>query len=245
MICQGCKQDLPIERFGRTAKSKRRSRRCSGCKRSATCNVKRWHKKGRECSRCGETRPCPEQITDFPWRPGVCQPCIDAKARARTSEWARWKRKIDPEWRARQVAASIRWQHRHPDRVREANRQRFLSTVADAKRHERLKEDQRMRYRLKREREGKPAKPMSAAAYVARYGNGFGNSRKVPSEPLVEPLRRAVEEIGQTAFSDVSGVSPLRIHEIVNERTERISMVNADKLCTHLGIPFNFIYPDL
>lgn len=243
--CKTCKRELPASDFAKV-KSGGRSRRCRHCKRRMTFNVKRWHKHGRECSRCGETRPCPDQITDFPWREiAICQPCIDAKARARTSEWARWKRRVDPEWRRRQIDAMLKWQAKHPEQVREINKRRYERAKSDPVRRERIRENARMNYRMNRERIGKPPKPLTAEVYERLYGAGFGRSKTVPIEPLASMLKQAIEDIDRHSLADVSGVSERRIYDIVNDKQNRISLVHADRFCVYFDVPFKVLYPDI
>jgi hypothetical protein len=242
MICAGCKRDLPIENFAKV-KSKRRSRRCSGCKRRATTSIKRWHTKGRECTRCGLTVPCPEQITDYPWREiAICKPCISAKANARTAEWARWKRANDEEWANRQRAAALRWQARNPEMVRANNQRRYVRIKADAVRHEQLKGDQRMRHRLRQEKLGRPSKPLTAQTYVARYGSGVSRVKVVPVGPLLPMLREAVETVGKGVVADIAGVPERRLYEYLHRREANLSIISADKLCVYFGTPFSLLY---
>jgi hypothetical protein len=246
MICLKCKRDLPIERFTRSRdKAKRRSRRCSGCKRSATCAVKRWHKQGRPCARCAQTVPCPEQITDYPWRDGICKACQKAKTREFQREWARNRRAADPEYRRRQIAATLRWQKRNRAVVRIHEQRRYERMRADPERYARFKGDQRMRYRLRRERAGAAPPPLSVESYVERYGTGFGKAPTVPAEPLAPLLRSALAEVSEASFARESDVSPRRIRDIVSGVATRVSLVNADKLCVYLGLPFTLIYGDL
>jgi hypothetical protein len=246
MICQKCKRDVPIERFATTPKG-RRARRCSGCKRHATTSVKRWHKKGRECARCGQTVPCPEQITDFPWREtAICKPCIKAKARARCAEWAREKVAADDEFRQRRIAASRRWQARNPDAVYAAERRRWDKVRADPERYARAKEDARMRYRLRRERAGSPSKPLSEATYLRLYGTGVSKARSklVPVEPLLPLLSAAVELHGEVAVARASGVPERRLFDLLHRRSRNVSIISADKLCVYLDHPFSLVYAE-
>lgn len=241
MICQTCKQDRPIRFFAKNKADKRRSRRCSSCKRSATCKIRRWHKEGRECSRCGAFRECPAEITDYPWRPAVCQTCQKAKANARTAAWARTKRATDPEWRQRQIEATLRWQERNPEKVAANHKRTYEMMMADPERHERRREDARMAYRLRREKAGKQHRPLTEEEYVKRYGHGFGQS---PTVPVNEELRRlALKEI-ETAESGWWW-QDRRLREVAAGTAENISLVTADRLCTRFGVPLNLIYPEL
>jgi hypothetical protein len=244
MICMTCKRDLPIERFAWTPK-KRRSRRCSGCKRRATTSVKRWHEKGRKCSRCATTVPCPAQITDFPWRDAaVCKACIRAGDRDRQREWARVKRATDPDFRRRSAEASKRWQQANLARVYAAERERYRRIRQDPERHAAYKETIRMRYRLRREQDGAPVKPVSEKTYLKNYGTGVSKFKVVPIDPLLEMLREAVETIGEGAVADVSGIPARRLYDYLHRRQANVSIIAADKLCVYFGTPFSLVYGD-
>lgn len=242
MICVKCDRELPIERFAwtsRTTKSpRRRSRRCSDCKRTATCNVKRWHKKGRDCSRCGQVRPCPAQITDFPWRPAVCKDCIKAKERARQREWAAEKRANDPDFRRRQIDATIRWQQRNREYRLEAEKRRHRAIRSDPQRLARRREDQRMRYRMRREQAGNPTRPVSQKTYIKRYGRGSYTHDRVAVEPLM-PLLLARDP---RELAESSGLNRSTIDRLLTGRNTDLMLPDADKLCVALGIPISLIY---
>ena len=237
MICMSCKRDQPIERFAKPRKTGRRSRRCSSCKKTATCAVKRWHAKGRDCSRCGQIRPCPAEITDFPWRPAVCAACQKANERRRQAEWAAAKRASDPDFRRRQIDATLRWQKSHPEYVLNAERTRYAKIKADPERWARYKEDARMRYRLRQMRNGRTVRVLSEKTYMRKYGTGFGNGPSVPvTEELLQLVRRTVERDGRHGDK--------RIYGILNGQ-KRVSLVTADRLCAQYGMPLNLIYPEL
>jgi ribosomal protein S25 len=237
MICTSCKQDKPVRFFAKPKKG-RRSRRCSACKRTATCAVNRWHREGRECSRCERVRDCPAEITDYPWRPAVCQICIRAKANERTAAWARDKRAQDPQWRRRQIEATLRWQGRNPEKVAEGHARRYAKMMADPERHEARKEDARMAHRLRQERKGRASKPVSEKRYVERYGTGYSSKLTIP---VNDELRRLVA-LEVDAYGNRE--SDKRVREILRG-VDRISLVTADRICTALGVPLSLVYPEL
>jgi DnaJ-domain-containing protein 1 len=239
VICQSCKQERPIEWFAKPRGTGRRSRRCSSCKKWATCAVKRWHKKGRECSRCAQIRPCPEEITDFAWRPAVCQECQKAKARERQAAWAREKRQNDPEFRRRQIATSRRWQERNPDYVTNAERRRYQAIKADPVRQARHREDARMRYRLRQMQQGRNPRMLSAKTYAKHYGTGFGAAATVE---VADELRRlTIRDVEQNGHRNIDK----RVREIASGQKTRISLVTADRLCVKYGLTLSLVYPEL
>lgn len=245
MTCLKCKRELPIERFAWTPASdkspRRRSRRCSGCKRTATTSVKRWHKLGRECSRCGQTWPCPAAITDYPWRDAICKACSKASERERQKLWSREKRANDPAFRRRQIDATLRWQARHPEYVVAAERARYERIKADPERWERHKEDARMRYRLRQERIGRPSKPVTSHTYIKRYGDPHRGPR-IDATPLRELLHEVLETSGLPGFAEEAGYSFSFVHRVWMGRYKTLAVSDADALCVSLGMPLNLVY---
>jgi hypothetical protein len=242
VICMSCKRDLPIHRFAVTPASKR-SRRCAGCKCTATCNVKRWHKHGRECSRCGEVKPCPAQITDFPWRPAVCQLCQKTKERDRQREWAAQKRANDDDFRRRQIEATLRWQQRHPEYVIEAEHRRYAAIKADPERYERHKESARMRYRLRQQKAGRQIRPISEAEYEQRYGTARGKlTPRVPTAPLARLLRDVFD---LEAVADAARLSSSFVGRVARGEYDAkgLTIRDADALCIALGTALTLVYP--
>jgi hypothetical protein len=239
VICMSCKKDRPIESFAKPRGTNRRARRCTSCKKTATCAVKRWHKRGRECSRCGEVRPCPDQITDYAWRPAICAVCQRAAQRARQAEWARVKRANDDDFRRRQIEATRRWLDAHPDYKIEAERRRYRAIKADPARYERLKEDARMRYRLRQMAKGRDVRVLSAKTYAKRYGTGYGNA---PTVEVNDELRRLAKQ--DLALHGDRGTDK-RVREIASGLKWRVSLMTADRLCVKYGIPLTLLFPDL
>ena len=77
----------------------------------------------------------------------VCCFCQEERTRERKREWARQQRQ-DPEFRARQVAATVRWQKRHPGTVAEVRKRYYVKMRdSDPERYARMRERNNARSR--------------------------------------------------------------------------------------------------
>jgi hypothetical protein len=240
VICQRCDVDYPIECFAFKA-AKRRDRYCCHCHAAAAQRRADWHAHGRPCSRCGLLTPCPDEITDYPRDPAVCTTCRKAKERDRQREWTRTKRATDPDFRHRANAASIRWQKRNPVYVWEAGRARYLRTVSDPQRYQRLLEDARMRYRLRKERKGEQIRVISEAVYLRRYGHGHRDVERVPAGPLRRELERSEMDLNTIAAR--SGLSTSYVLRVLTGQYEQLALRDADRLAIGVGSALAILYP--
>lgn len=247
MICKTCRKDRPIDDFKRYSReSNSRATRCRHCRAASTRRVARWHENGRRCERCRKLKPCPGEITDIDRsNAGVCKACQRAKARNFQRNWSRDKRASDPDWRRRQIDATIRWQKRNRTYVLDADRRRYVRLRKDPKRVARFNEDARMRYRLLQERKGRQLPPLSEGAYARQYGTGYGRSTVVDAAPLLPLIQHHISMVGGLELARVSKVSIKALERVAKGVQDQISLVTADRLCVAFGLPLSLVYPEL
>lgn len=229
---------------------------CRACKHAEYQKHWRWHRVGRICPRCGERRACPEEIGED-YR-AVCSTCARERVRERQREWARVRRLNDPKFAERMREAARLYKQRHPEKTKEIEHRRYEQIRADPVKWERHKGDQRMRYRMRQERKGKPVKPVSKRVYVQRFGSGrhsFANTLPVaPLRTVIDAwLPTEVEHqwttnehettsAGVVQLAEIAGVSARRIGSILNGEQERVSLGVADALCVALNVPLASLY---
>jgi transcriptional regulator with XRE-family HTH domain len=244
VICMTCKVDRAIDLFDPGSPGKRPKRRCRICHDASAERQARWRQRGRQCSRCQIVKACPREITDFDREPAVCKTCQKTKERDRQREWTRAKRAADDDFRRRQIEATIRWQKRHPDYVLAAEHARYARMRADEERYARHKEDARMRYRLRQEREGVTLRVLSEEAYHRRYGDGQHGSdvSRLDAAPL-RRLLRADPELDMAIIAERSGLSRSYVERVTGGKYTRLALRDADRLCIALGTTLSALYP--
>lgn len=99
------------------------------------------------------------------------------------------------------------------------------------------RETRRIRYRLNRERAGRPVTRRSPGGWRDRGANA-----QISAEPLLPLLERRLADTPVTVLGDVARVSPYRLEAIVQGKAATLAMQSADRLCVALGVAFESVY---
>lgn len=188
------------------------------------------------CPRCGRVRLARD------WR----QLCPDCHAEAKRRQLARIKA----------------WQDERRELVRDYQRRYWKRLKTDPKRWAERREIQRMNYRLRAERNGRPIPPITESA----YSNGSGASVPSGTVPavLIAPLiREWLGEFGgrvltnsdfgapegkgdigagRTELAALAGISERTVREILKGKRETVQFVTADRLCAALNVPLSSLH---
>lgn len=154
----------------------------------------------------------------------------------RSPEQIAERKRYDRERMARRRAEN-------PEAIREAERGYRDRLNADPRRKAARNEAARLNYRLRREREGKPPRPLSVKTYNERYGYDYGRRAKLPAEPLRNLLIRTMRQMSRAEIERRTGVPERRYFALLDgQRTVTVS--TADRLCVGLNVPLTMIYPE-
>jgi hypothetical protein len=183
----------------------------------------------RRCLLCERERLHPDEIGRSR---AVCRPCAERNRRQATVAW-------QSRHRERATATNARWQQTHPDVVRASKRAYHARLRADPQRWARTLEDQRLAYRLRRERQGFAPKPVSPE----RYGSP-SKWWTLDSEPLAAVLRDVLAEEDTRSLALRAGVDDSLVAKLVRSR-ERVSVDVADRLLLACGLHLDLVYDDV
>jgi len=101
------------------------------------------------------------------------------------------------------------------------------------------RENRKIDYRLKREREGKPVTRKPPNGVLKRWDGAYV---EVSAAPLLPYLERRLSETPSTVLGEVAKVNPTRLESIVQLKASTIALGAADRLCVELGVPFAELY---
>lgn len=186
--------------------------------RNADGSVRGW------ASRC---RPCTSELRKERG-PAESKEVRQARSRA-TYE----RTKADPvrwaAWKKRNAEAVLRWRAKDPDRVRELQRN------ADSRRRkgirERRREDARMYYRLKMEREGKQVRAVGTVV--------DGTCPRKPAAPFAQWLEAYAEKVGVESsewLGELLHIDARRIRAIRSEGQTHVSLDIVDTALSHTEV---------
>jgi hypothetical protein len=215
-MCEECSRNADWRRSKRDVIKRRQP--CEGCGGPKGPGARR-----RYCDRCRAERE----------RSGarMCERC-----QIRPPRYARAKLCLRCHALAQKRRLSYR--NRWNRRVR-ANGRTYPSDATRAK----ATETWRLYDRMRRDREGRPRKPIDPEVYAERYGRGYGRIELVPAAPLTPLVRRALTRESEIELAGRAGISDKRIREIVGGQGN-IALVTADKLCVALGYTLSLVYPE-
>jgi hypothetical protein len=244
--CTDCRQ-IVAERYAPKAcikcggpKPEGRGRRlCDECRELGRWAARTRHRatKRKACTRCGGPKGpgryrhlCDRCRYEDEHRVRVCERCQTRPPRAPLT-------RLCHECKA---AAHER------DLIRNRKRNREYRRVHGRTPHAvnpRKAENARMRARLQAEREGRPLPALTPEEYRARFGTGFGGAERLPAEPLVPLVQRALESETETGLARRARVADKRVREILSGKSN-ISLVTADRLCVALGSTLALVYDE-
>jgi len=149
----------------------------------------------RRCCVCRETFPLESGFyirkrwddgrVDYDHR---CKPCHQRHTEAR-----RKRQMQDPQQaaliRRRRAAATRRWIRMNPEASRAAQKRYYDKVMADPRRRQEIRENERIRHRLARERAGTPLTALRSASTAMM---GHDELPRLPVGPLAEVIRRLV-----------------------------------------------------
>lgn len=230
--CRRCRIEKSYDAFPRgRSKRGRLSTICGECWERSRQQREEWISIGRVCPRCGELRSCPDEIglANCP----VCKPCQRKKSAERQRE-----RRRDPRVRAQMVEKMRKWRDNNPDQARKSQRQYRDRVMADPKRAQEWRENNRIYHRLWRIRKGMNVRTISENAY--QNGNGRrGRSDKfagLPSRPLGIAVERMIKDENPEVVCASLDISPRNLLAWRTGERTRVQFPVADRVLTNSGL---------
>ena len=144
--------------------------------------------------------------------------------------------------RAREAERMRRRRAEDPELYRRRSVESYARLRSDPAAWAQRLEWQRMYYRLRAMRDGRPVRALSSGAYERRNGAGHRGSRLDP-EPLAAWIRRWLgEDAGhdRSLLGERAGLDPRRIYGVLSG--ERVSVNTADRLALGIGLHLGLIY---
>lgn len=194
----------------------------------------------RRCGACRETKnlkdgfyrtrstPTGKVTLDFEYRCKACQ-C------ERTSALQRHMRKIDPTFRDKRTAQRSRWRKNNPDKYREARRRQRERIKADPKRHAEYRENQRINYRLRKERAGVPLDQIKPAQVLVQARERGG---MLPTGPLARAIDQfaARNDVTEKNAPSTVGAHLRQINAWRDGTYAEVQMVVASRVLDHIDM---------
>lgn len=222
----------------------------------------------RECKKCHDRMPLDVHHFNVTYtrkdgRRNYRHECRQCKARLATERDRRLR--YDPATREQYLAARretvASYMASVPEKVkqwREADKERFrkdperqehyrvMRAAYYAENADRIRENARMRWRLKAEREGRTIAARPVLQGSARKREPIHQSHvTVPAEPVCGLLMRLIRAYGATEAAAMAGVSPRLLHHVTHEAGAVLSLDSADVICTRLGFNLFDFWPEL
>lgn len=190
----------------------------------------------RTCSKCGKQRMVGKQIKPAGRVCAFCQ-----RERQRVNALRQYH-----AHKEKRRKAMREWKRKHPEKQLEYERAHYHRVRQDPKRYAKYREQARMTYRLRREKQGNPLKPLTPEQYQERYGQLEPRTSYLPAEPIRTLLDRRIngddEALGN--FARRSGVDERRLRSLRSDQP-KISLHNADRIATAFDVPLSTLYPEL
>lgn len=252
--CMHCHEVKPPDAFDFGPGGRRRKGVCRECEareaaereqrqaeRRTTWKDPRTGRMVRRCSGCREVKPL---ATAFGWlnrahtqRQWICRQCVSKRQTER-----RRARVKDPELaeaiRARERFYKRRWKARNPERHLAGVRRRIERRKLDPEQTARRQEADRMRYRLRAERNGTDPAEMKRARGATMTVEGE-MMPTLPALPLAEAIGRALRRRPDSTVETVCGEIgiPARTYTAwrAGER-QSVQFDVADRVLTRLGL---------
>lgn len=207
----------------------------------------------RVCPVCGRRRNISEYNVQANGSPrGRCKKCLREYNAAYREKHRKKLREQAADYRARQLAdvekreafrertnaACARWRKKNREQIREYNRKAYELKMSDPFLRAVYNEDQRIKNRLRAEREGR------VITKVFKDVMNQPSTREVVSgDPLIEEIEIAIRKRGGVReAADYLNTSTHTLERILTS-SEKISIVTADNICTALRIPLAALYP--
>jgi hypothetical protein len=230
----------------------------------------------RICTVCGRERQVPDEIAPRGKRCVECRIAYKheyyAANREKQREYERAHRariEADPEWLARERerraararernsdpirreahrAAARRYRVVHKDRIAANQKRSYERRKKDPERWQAYLDLQRMNYRLRMERAGKPVRRLVKAqgGYRPTAAQHGGQIERVPAGPFVGWLERTFN--GHSSSIEMAaklGISDHRIRDLLSGSQESVALHTVDRALTAYGDPgqVSVLYP--
>lgn len=229
--CRGaCERRLPYKAYSRgKAKRQRLSTVCNECKAARQLERERWTKMGRACSRCGETRECPAQIS-MAQKP-ICVPC--QRERHRVKELERRRR---PEVKAYYREQMKRWRTEHREQAQEAQRRYRKRIYADPEKAQEWRDYNRMYHRMWRERKGIKVRTISVEDYRKVSERSRSYMPAVPAPQLAATVNRMIRFEDTEPVCERLGISSRTLRDWNDGSRDHAQFDVADRVLTRAGL---------
>lgn len=259
--CYHCHEVKPAEAFawsdGAQGSGRARCRRriCLDCQARETAAREQhraawratWIQDGRTVRRCSACRKVKDLERDFysngPQRRLYrCKPCQVAHVADRTSA-VRADPVQRPVFLARRAAWQRAWRAANPEKQTEYDRRFRERLLADAKRHARALETERMARHLRNER--KSGEPLSGPARSGPLGPVPSDDLpRLPAGPLASAIDDFALHAGDTldAVCQGLGIDPGQARAWRRGAIEEINFDTADRVLTALGVGWWEVY---
>jgi DNA-binding Xre family transcriptional regulator len=253
--CFRCHERKPADAFdwGEGGEHYRRRRAvCIDCyaaeREGKRIQLATWEEDGelvRRCVACREIKPLEASYyVSRPAASGVSKWAYECKAcTSKRTGQAERRLRDDPvkeaRRRAQRSAATLRWRARNPERVREANRRHRARIMADPKRAARLRESNRMSYRLRRERRDgvNVADLRVLLPAVDREHGGHLQSAPLAAAAYARLAVMSRERgVGIDELADAIGVGGRRLRAWRTGESPSVQFDVADRVLTTLGL---------
>lgn len=199
--------------------------------------------RSRHCNYCHRDRIVPDEIAK---NTHTCHMCALENRRRAARAYNRTHREIC-------TRAQRNWRRRNPEKARDASRRWWARQYEDPALHQRLKENARIDYRLRREREGYEFRVVEPDEYTRRYGSAFSAQTSLDATPLMRVIDEWLDHLPKNTtraeqadantwqrlarMSRVPARSLRRAHDV-----GRVSIGVADVVCIALGTHVDLVY---